>query len=78
MIECIDAGLSTTNGIFPTNGCEVSELVKGTNPLGGQFKLYMDSNVVLTQSMSVSWMDHIMQQFQNLLKVAIIIIHHFD
>jgi hypothetical protein len=39
MIQCLDSGLSTTNGFFPRNGCAVSELVKGTAPLGGSFKL---------------------------------------
>ena len=34
LLECIDSGLSTTNGVFPTGGCTTMELIKGTEPLG--------------------------------------------
>ena len=30
LIECIDAGLLTTTGVFPEGGCSASELIKGT------------------------------------------------
>ena len=43
MMECLDAGLSTTNGEFPSDGCSVAELVAGTDPLGGGFKLCLDT-----------------------------------
>ena len=43
MMECIDSGLFTTNGEFPSNGCAVTELVRGTDPIGGGFKLCLDS-----------------------------------
>eukprot|EP00957_Ditylum_brightwellii_P096981 7385524-Ditylum_brightwellii.AAC.1 len=43
LMTCIDYGLSTTNGEFPANGCTVAELVPGTEPLGGQFMVCLDS-----------------------------------
>ena len=53
MIECISNGLSTTNGDFPQNGCTVSELVAGTNPLGGFFKICLDTRSLLNDVISV-------------------------
>lgn len=43
LMECVDSGLSTTNGGVPSNGCVVAELVRGTDPIGGGFKLCLDS-----------------------------------
>ena len=43
LMECVDNGLSTSNGIFPNDGCLVSEVVAGTDPLGGQFKVCLDT-----------------------------------
>ena len=43
MIECIDNGLYTTNGVLPIEGCKVSELVQGTDPLGGHFRICFDT-----------------------------------
>ncbi|KAL9190302.1 hypothetical protein ACHAXT_007513 [Thalassiosira profunda] len=43
MIICLQSGLSTTNGAIPDGGCAVSELVAGTDPLGGSFKICLDS-----------------------------------
>lgn len=63
-IICISSGLTTTNGNFPSNGCQVSELKKGTNPLGGQFKLCLDSlsnpNEVLsvTKNLCTDYINH--------------------
>jgi len=44
LIECIDAGLLTTTGVFPEGGCSVSELVKGTPPVSGSFSLCFDTS----------------------------------
>jgi len=43
MISCLHSGLSTTNGALPDGGCSVSELVPGTDPLGGSFKICLDT-----------------------------------
>jgi len=43
MMSCLSSGLTTTNGALPDNGCSVHEIVPGTDPLGGVFKLCMDS-----------------------------------
>jgi len=43
MMSCLRSGLSTTNGALPDGGCSVSELIAGTEPLGGSFKLCLDS-----------------------------------
>ena len=43
MISCLQSGLSTTNGALPDGGCSVSELEAGTDPLGGAFKICLDS-----------------------------------
>ncbi|KAL7554975.1 hypothetical protein ACHAWF_018557 [Thalassiosira exigua] len=43
MISCLQSGLSTTNGALPDGGCSISELVAGTDPLGGSFKVCLDS-----------------------------------
>lgn len=43
MISCLSSGLTSTNGALPDDGCSVHEIVSGTNPLGGVFKLCMDS-----------------------------------
>ena len=43
MMSCLSSGLTTTNGALPEDGCSVHEVVPGTNPLGGVFKLCMDS-----------------------------------
>uniref|UniRef100_A0A7S4I964 Fibronectin type-III domain-containing protein n=1 Tax=Odontella aurita TaxID=265563 RepID=A0A7S4I964_9STRA len=53
LIDCIDAGLWTTNGAIPTNGCHVKELVAGTDPLGGYLKLCLDSSFSPNNVMSV-------------------------
>ena len=44
-IECLSMGLTTTNGGFPDDGCTVSEVVKGSDPLDGFFKLCLDTRV---------------------------------
>ena len=43
MMSCLQSGLSKTNGALPHGGCSVSELITGTDPLGGSFKLCLDS-----------------------------------
>ncbi|KAL7440180.1 hypothetical protein ACHAXH_004154 [Discostella pseudostelligera] len=43
LMSCLPSGLSTTNGALPDGGCSVSELIAGTDPLGGFFKLCFDS-----------------------------------
>ena len=43
MMSCLQSGLSTTNGALPDGGCSVSELVAGTDPLGGSFKICLDT-----------------------------------
>ena len=53
MIECIHSGMWTTNGEFPINGCMLSELVAGTDTLGGGFKICLDTQANLNGLMSV-------------------------
>ena len=43
MISCLHNGLLTTNGALPGDECSVSELITGTDPLGGAFKICLDS-----------------------------------
>ncbi len=55
LMSCLPSGLSTTNGKLPDGGCTVSELIAGTDPLGGKFKICLDSasnpnNVISVQS----------------------------
>ena len=64
MMSCLDSGLSTTAGALPSNGCSVLELKAGTDPLGGSFKMCLDSasnpnNVMSIQSDSCTeFIDH--------------------
>ena len=41
-IACLDGSLSSTSGVV-SNGCSVAEYTKGTAPLGGTFKVCLDS-----------------------------------
>lgn len=43
LMTCLPSGLSTTNGALPDDGCTVSELIAGTDPLGGKFRICLDS-----------------------------------
>ena len=43
LMSCLSSGLTTTNGVLPENGCSVSEVIAGTDPLGGFFKVCLDS-----------------------------------
>jgi len=43
MISCLQSGLSTTNGALQDGGCQAYELIAGTDPLGGAFKICLDS-----------------------------------
>ena len=43
MMSCLKSGLSTMNGAIPNSGCSINELITGTDPLGGTFKIYLDS-----------------------------------
>jgi hypothetical protein len=52
-LECISFGLLTTNSKFQDTQCYVSELVKGTEPLAGYFKLCLDTTDDHTGTMSV-------------------------
>ena len=54
MIECIPTGLYTSYGVFPADGCTVDELIQGTDPLGGFFKVCLDTSNNITSSISVS------------------------
>jgi hypothetical protein len=64
LMECIASGLYTTNGLFPVDGCKVSEFIPGTNLLKGQFTLCLDtlshSNGVMSIPISdcADWMDY--------------------
>eukprot|EP00984_Skeletonema_dohrnii_P023836 scaffold12938_cov128-Skeletonema_dohrnii-CCMP3373.AAC.1 len=53
MMSCLSSGLTTTNGALPEDGCSVYEIVPGTDPLGGVFKLCMDSETNPNGVMSV-------------------------
>ena len=55
-IECVSDGLYTTNGLLPSNGCVVSEIIQGTDPLAGKFQLCLDTSDT-NSSMSVSLSD---------------------
>lgn len=54
MIECLRTGLYTTTGVFPTNGCAVEEVIQGTDPLGGSFRVCLDTTSNTEGSISVS------------------------
>ena len=43
LISCLSSGLTTTNGVLPEDGCSVNEVIAGTDPLGGFFKICLDS-----------------------------------
>eukprot|EP00970_Alexandrium_tamarense_P009994 scaffold1976_cov187-Alexandrium_tamarense.AAC.23 len=53
MIICLKSGLLTTNGALPDDGCSISEVVAGTDPLGGAFKICLDSASTPNGVMSV-------------------------
>ncbi|KAL7542724.1 hypothetical protein ACHAXR_012005, partial [Thalassiosira sp. AJA248-18] len=53
MMSCLQSGMSTTNGALPDGGCSVSELIAGTDPLGGSFKICLDSVTNPNNVMSV-------------------------
>ena len=53
IMSCLSSGLTTTNGAVPTDGCSVHELVPGTDPLGGVFKVCLDSATSPNGIMSV-------------------------
>jgi len=43
IIECNDAALFVSNGVLPSDGCLVEEVVPGTPPLSGTFTLTLDT-----------------------------------
>jgi hypothetical protein len=43
-MTCLDGGLYTSNGQMPTDGCTVAEETMGTEPLGGFFRIALDTN----------------------------------
>lgn len=53
LLSCLPSGLSVTNGALPDDGCSVSELIAGTDPLGGAFKICLDSASAPNNVMSV-------------------------
>lgn len=42
-ISCIDSGLYSTNGALPSDACAVYEVVKGTAPVGGFFRVTLNT-----------------------------------
>ena len=58
-IECISSGLTTTNSAFPSDGCIVIELVKGSNPLDGHFKLCLDTRLAAYSDGVISIKDNL-------------------
>ena len=42
-VSCIDDGLYSTNGALPSDACSVVEVVQGTAPVGGYFRVTLDT-----------------------------------
>ena len=43
-MACLGGGLYTSNGQMPTDGCSVAEETMGTEPLGGFFRVSLDTH----------------------------------
>ena len=42
-ISCVDSGMYSSSGALPADACSVAEYVKGTEPLGGSFRVTLDT-----------------------------------
>ena len=42
-ISCVDSGMYSSSGALPADACGVAEYVKGTEPLGGSFRVTLDT-----------------------------------